>query len=280
MWAAFLTDYGRRDGFVAACHGVMARIAPRLRVIDVTHDVPAQDVRHGAVVLAQTVPYLPACVVVGVVDPGVGSARRGVAISAGGYTFVGPDNGLLSWAAETVAQGSVERAVELTEPAYRLAGDRAGGVASGVVVDAATFHGRDVFAPAAAHIARGVALSELGPRVDVDTLVRLPEPEVRAGTGFLHSEAHVVDHFGNVSLAARSGHFAAAGFGPGERVRVSAGDGPETRARVGRVFADVEPGGLLVYVDSHDYVAVAVNQGDAAALLGVRPGDEISIDAG
>src|SRR5690606_28015773 len=99
-WIGLLTDYGRRDGFVAACHGVIARIAPAVRVIDITHEVPPQDVRHGAAVLAQTLPYLPPSVVVAVVDPGVGTRRRGVAIAAGGFVLIGPDNGLLPWAAD------------------------------------------------------------------------------------------------------------------------------------------------------------------------------------
>ncbi|NED96138.1 SAM-dependent chlorinase/fluorinase [Phytoactinopolyspora alkaliphila] len=276
-WVGFLTDYGYRDGFVAACHGVIARIAPDVRVIDVTHAVPAQDVRHGAVVLAQTVPYLPPGVVVGVVDPGVGSARRGIALTAGEYTFVGPDNGLLGWAADAV--GGAASVVELASPEYRLSSR------------AATFHGRDVFAPAAAHIAAGVPVSELGPAVPVDTVIRLPDPLSRVRDGVVETEAHLIDHFGNVTLAARGDVLMTAGISAGDRVQVSAGaSGSDTgdeaaddvRVRrvdmvVGRIFADVGVGELVLYVDSHGYLAIAVNQDSAAGELRLHPGDPVTV---
>ena len=140
-YLSFLTDYGLDDGFVAACHGVAARIAPHAGIIDVTHLVPPGDVRRGAAVLAQTVPYLPPAVHVAVVDPGVGTARRGVAVAAGDSVFVGPDNGLLSWA--VTASGGAARAFSLTNRALWLASV------------AATFHGRDIFMPVAAHLADG-----------------------------------------------------------------------------------------------------------------------------
>ncbi|WP_166356003.1 SAM hydrolase/SAM-dependent halogenase family protein [Phytoactinopolyspora limicola] len=260
----FLTDYGRRDGFVAACHGVMLRITPGVRIVDVTHDVPAQDVRHGAVVLAQTVPYLPPAVLVAVVDPGVGAARRAVAIEVGDHVLVGPDNGLLPWAAG--AAGEIRRVVELTNAAYLLE------------TTAVTFHGRDVFAPAAAHVAAGTPVSALGPAVDPADLVRLPEPRVSAGPGVVDTEAHVVDHFGNVALAARADHLTTAGLSAGQVVRVQAGDtGQPLEASVGRIFADVAPGELVLYVDSHGYVALAENHGNAAARLGVAAGDPVVV---
>ncbi|NEE01677.1 SAM hydrolase/SAM-dependent halogenase family protein [Phytoactinopolyspora halotolerans] len=263
-WLAFLTDYGYHDGFVAACHGVIARIVPDARVIDVTHAVPPQDVRHGAVVLEQTVPYLPASVIVGVVDPGVGSERRGVALQAGESVLVGPDNGLLVWAAD--ALGGASAAVELTAPEYRLGGD------------AATFHGRDIFAPAAAHVAAGVPLRALGPAVSVEDLVRLPTPRARARAGVVETEAHLVDHFGNVALAARADHLNEAGLAVGDRVDVTVSGGPVHHdVLLGRIFADVAPGEHLVYVDSHGYLSLATNQGDAASSLGVEPGDDVRV---
>ena len=140
-YLSFLTDYGLEDGFVAACHGVAARIAPHASIIDVTHLVPPGDIRRGAAVLAQTVPYLPPAVHVAVVDPGVGTARRGVAVAAGDSVFVGPDNGLLSWA--VTASGGAARAFSLTNRELWLARV------------AATFHGRDIFMPVAAHLAGG-----------------------------------------------------------------------------------------------------------------------------
>ena len=260
-WVWLLTDYGRREGFVAACHGVIARIAPAVRVEDITHEVPACDVRHAAVILAQTVPHLPPAVIVGVVDPGVGTRRRGVAIRAGGSVLVGPDNGLLGWAAD--ALGGASTAVELTEPAFRLPSP------------ARTFEGRDVFAPAAAHLAAGVALDALGPAVPVEDLVRLAQPRVEVGPGRLETEVLTIDRFGNVQLAASMAELVAAGLTAGT-VRIGPGTRPRVAA-VGVTFADVVPGELVLYVDSAGQVAVAVNGGQAAAELGLASGDPVTV---
>ena len=143
QWITFLSDYGLEDNFVGVCHGVIARIAPGARVIDLSHSVQPQDVRQGATVLAQSVPYMPAAVHLAVVDPAVGTRRGQVALQAGEHVLVGPDNGLLIWAAE--ALGGIARAHALSEPAYQL--ERV----------SKTFHGRDIFAPAAAHVAAGAA---------------------------------------------------------------------------------------------------------------------------
>ncbi len=259
---AFLTDYGRRDGFVATCHGVMARIVPAVRVIDVTHDVPPQDVRNGAVVLAQTVPYLPPSVVVAVVDPGVGTSRRGVALAAGDHMLIGPDNGLLAWAAD--ACGGITAAVELTSSWFRLD------------TGATTFDGRDVFTPAAAHLAAGVALGELGSEVAAESIVRLPDPWVRTSPGLLEAEVHAVDHYGNVALAARADDLDTAGMARSGALRLTVGERTH-EVPVGRAFGDVALGELIVLIDSSGQVSVAANQRDAAALLGVVPGDRIVI---
>lgn len=253
-WISFTTDYGLDDGFVAACHGVIARIAPRVRVIDVTHAVPAQRIRHGASVLAQTVPYLPESVHLAVVDPGVGTARRGVVVVAGQGLLVGPDNGLLIPAAE--ALGGVVAAYELTAPAYRLP------------AVSATFHGRDVFAPAAAHLTLGVTPPEFGP--PVTDLVRLPEPVVRARPGELVSEVLVVDRFGNVQLAATSADLRAAGIEG--RAAVEGMDVP-----LGRTFGDVRAGEALLYPDSGGRLALAINGGSAAAALEISEDQEVTI---
>ncbi|WP_026876386.1 SAM hydrolase/SAM-dependent halogenase family protein [Jiangella gansuensis] len=263
-WIAFLTDYGRSDGFVAACHGVIARIAPAARVIDVTHDVPPQDVRHGAVVLADTVPYLPPSVVVGVVDPGVGTARRPVAIVAGPHVLVGPDNGLLAWAAD--ACGGASRSVELTEPAYRLA------------TAATTFDGRDVFAPAAAHVAGGVSVAALGPDVPVESLVRLPDPWLVVGDGSVGAEVHAVDHFGTLSLAVRVPELAAAGLAEVSTLLVEAGR-RSWRVPFGRSFAAAPLGEPVALIDSAGRLAVAVNGGSATAALGLGVGDRVTLGA-
>jgi hypothetical protein len=262
-WAGLLTDYGLRDGFVAACHGVLARLAPSLRVIDITHDVPRQNVRHGAAVLAQTVPYLPPAVIVGVVDPGVGTARRGIAIETGDWVLVGPDNGLLSWAAD--ALGGARRVVSLDAARFHLPGRTR------------TFDGRDVFAPVAAHVAQGVELDELG--AQVSDARWLPAPAVGVGDGRLTAEVLTVDHFGNVQLAARGSDLAAARLG-GPLVTVDVtgeAAGQVADVILGTTFADVAPGQPVCYVDSAGHVALAVNLGRAVDVLAVRPGDQVVI---
>ncbi len=188
-YVTFLTDFGLQDDFVGTCHGVIARIAPDARVIDVTHGIPPQAVLQGALVLANTMPYLPLGVHLAVVDPGVGSERRAIAIrTVDGRFFVGPDNGLLMLAADELG---VAAAHELSDARYRLP-------------DVShTFHARDVFAPAAAHIAVGVPLEELGPRIDPDELVRIQVPEPQVGRTQLSTEVLVIDRFGNVSTNAR-----------------------------------------------------------------------------
>ncbi|MFG2055005.1 S-adenosyl-l-methionine hydroxide adenosyltransferase family protein [Micromonospora sp. NPDC048930] len=255
-WISLTTDYGLTDGFVAACHGVIARLAPTVRVIDVTHLVPPGDVRRGAAVLAQTVPHLPYAVHVGVVDPGVGTARRGIALVTPGGLLVGPDNGLLLPAA--AALGGVTSAVELTDPGW-LAPEVS-----------RTFHGRDVFAPVAARLAGGGSPADAGPAVDPATLVRLPAPVLRREAGGFTAEVLTVDHFGNVQLAAEPALLDEVGPAP-----LVAGQ-PAVR---GRTFGDAPAGELVLFVDSAGLVAVAVNGGRAADLLALAPGDLLTVRA-
>jgi S-adenosyl-L-methionine hydrolase (adenosine-forming) len=253
-WISLTTDYGLSDGFAAACHGVIGRIAPQVRVIDVTHLVPPGEVTQGATVLAQSVPHLPPAVHVAVVDPGVGTARRAVAIKAQHGVLVGPDNGLLPAAAE--ALGGIEHVVLLDRPSWHAP------------TVSPTFHGRDLFAPVAARLALGADLTAAGSTVDPATLVRLPEPVVASGEGWLEAEVTAVDRFGNVQLAA--GAAALDQFGRGLRVG-------GLRAVLARTFGDAAAGELVVYVDSADRVAIAVNGGRAVAALGVTPGDVLRL---
>ncbi|GIE93544.1 SAM hydrolase/SAM-dependent halogenase family protein [Paractinoplanes rishiriensis] len=254
-WISLTTDYGTFDGFVAACHGTIARIAPAVRVIDVTHHVPPADVSRGAAVLAQTAPHLPAAVHVAVVDPGVGTARRGLVLGTPHGLLVGPDNGLLIWAAE--ALGGIESGYELANKDWLL-----GDVSR-------TFHGRDVFAPAAAHLALGAPASDAGPAVDPAGLVRLPDPVVTVGNGWIEAEVLTIDRFGNIQLAATGEVLA----GLGSDLMLNG----TVTARRGTTFADVGPGDLLVYEDSAGQVAVAVNNGRAVVVLSVQPGDLIRV---
>jgi S-adenosylmethionine hydrolase len=256
-WISLTTDYGTFDGFAAACHGSIARIAPAVRVIDVTHHVPPADVTRGAAVLAQTAPHLPPSVHVAVVDPGVGTARRGIAIGTPNGVLVGPDNGLLIWAAEEL--GGIDEVVELANKDWAL-GDIS-----------RTFHGRDVFAPAAARIALGAPLSDAGPSLPADSVVRLPDPVVTIGDGWLEAEVLTVDRFGNVQLAATG----AALSGLSSELTVNG----NVRARLGTTFQDVDAGDMLVYEDSAGRVAIAVNGGRAVVVLSVQTGDILKIAA-
>ena len=208
-YLSFLTDYGLEDGFVAACHGVSARIAPHADIIDVTHLIPPGDIRRGAAVLAQTVPYLPPAVHVAVVDPGVGTARRGIAVAAGDSVFIGPDNGLLSWA--VTAAGGADRAFSLTNRELWL---------SRVTP---TFHGRDIFMPVAAHLAADAELAAAGEEIDVGDLVTLPAPERMVRDFTAAGEVLTVDRFGNVQLSVTGADAAEIGVKPGGTVLVRLG---------------------------------------------------------
>lgn len=249
-----LTDYGLQDEFVGVCHGVIAGICPAARIIDVTHGIEPQDVLGGAVRLAAALPYLPVGVHVAVVDPGVGSERRAVALGCGdGRILVGPDNGLL-WLG-TEAAGGVSDAVDISASPVRMQ------------PVSATFHGRDIFAPVAAHLAAGRALGEVGQPFDPESLVRLELPPPRVEDGRLRATVTLVDRFGNLRLNCRD-----EGLQFGSEVQV--GGQP---ARHGRTFVDADPGELIVYSDSSGFLAVAVNQGSAAELLHARPGDALEI---
>ncbi|OHV36369.1 MULTISPECIES: SAM hydrolase/SAM-dependent halogenase family protein [Pseudofrankia] len=265
---SFLTDYGLADGFVAACHGVLLRRG--VSALDITHLIDPGDVRRGAAVLAQTVRYLPVNVHLAVVDPGVGTSRRGVVLVTPGGMLVGPDNGLLAPAAAVL--GGVTAAVALA-------------ARPGVP---ATFHGRDVFAPAAAELATGTPPAALGQPVSPAEIVRLPpvlarvsEPETRADRAEAKLEAEVVlvDRFGNVQLAATGDLLAHVGLVPGQRaeVRGLATQNAPLVLPVGVTFGSVEPGELVLYVDSAGMAAFAVRDGDAASRLGLAPGDVVTL---
>jgi S-adenosylmethionine hydrolase len=261
-WITFLSDYGLDDNFVGVCHGVIARTAPAARVIDVTHTIEPQDVRQGAHVLAQSIQFLPAAVHLAVVDPSVGTKRRSVVLEAGDSVLVGPDNGLLPWAAD--ALGGVKRAVELTNPAFRL--ERV----------SHTFHGRDIFAPAAAHIATGIDLAELGETLDPSTLERLPSSESRVENGRIHGEVVLVDHFDNLQLNIAADQLERIGVRLGDRVDVRTA-GRRHRMPYAETFAAVPVGRTVLCEDSFGLLAVSVNQGRAAELMGANAGDEVIV---
>ncbi|WP_028851871.1 SAM hydrolase/SAM-dependent halogenase family protein [Thermocrispum municipale] len=260
-WISFTSDYGLRDPFVGVCHGVIARIAPRCRVIDITHGVPPGNIRHGAFVLAQSVGYLPPAVHLAVVDPGVGTARRGIALFAASGVLIGPDNGLLLPAAE--ALGGAQHAVELSSPELQLH------------PVSATFHGRDVFAPAAAHLAAGVDPTEFGPSIPIEQLHRLPTPAPSVRPGEVVASVATIDHFGNVQLTAPASSLREAGLTQGMTVVVQR----QFTGVVGRTFADVDEDELVVLSDSAGLAAIAVNGGSAAQRLGLTGDEQVTISS-
>jgi S-adenosylmethionine hydrolase len=259
----FLTDFGLQDDFVGTCHGVMKRIAPEVEVIDITHGIAPQAVLQGALTLANTLPFMPEGVHLAVVDPGVGGARRALALrDAQGRLYVGPDNGLLVPAAEKF--GGIAEAHELANPRYAL--DSV----------SRTFHGRDLFSPAAAHLALGVPLSELGPPIDPDALARLDIPQPDIGSTRIHSTVLSIDRFGNIGLNLDRSHLDEAGVVPGTRVELQAG--PERYYAVAaRTFADARPGDIILYEDAYRNISIAINGGNAAAMFAIKEGQDIRV---
>jgi S-adenosylmethionine hydrolase len=249
----FLSDYGLQDEFVGVCHGVMLRIAPHLRIVDVHHNIYRQNILHGAVVLQQSLPYLPDSVHLAVVDPAVGSERRAIAIESGwGEVFVGPDNGLLMPAA--AASGGVKHVVELTDQRFML------------TPKSHTFHGRDVFAPVAAHIGNGVDLAELGEELQPSDLVPLDIPIAWVHDDHLHAEILQIDRFGNLQLNFGKEQLDKVGLNHGRACEVRV-EGHRLTVSLGATFSDVEPGEFVLVEDAYRCISLAVNNGDAAAKL-------------
>jgi S-adenosylmethionine hydrolase len=263
MILTLLTDYGRDDEFVGVCHAVIRGIAPDVPIVDVSHGIPRHDVREGAIVLRNALPYLPLGVHMAVVDPQVGTERRAVAVRCGdGNVLVGPDNGLLSLAWQRA--GGLVEAVEITRSPYRLE------------PVSATFHGRDLFAPVAARLALGAGLLEAGEPIDGAELAALELPVAVIGGGEAVAHVLTIDGFGNVALNMGHADLLALGLTIGARVRVSA-HGQTDDAVLVQSFADVRDGELLIYEDAWDSVAIAVNRGDAAGELGLAVDDEVRI---
>jgi S-adenosyl-L-methionine hydrolase (adenosine-forming) len=279
---SFLSDFGLVDEFVGVVHRVVHRLAPAVTVIDLTHQLPAQGVRAGALTLWRTARWLTPGVVLAVVDPGVGTARRAVAVEAAGgaLVLVGPDNGLLIPAAH--ALGPPTAAVALTDPRWHLRPER-------TTVQGVTFDGRDVFAPVAAHLCNGVSLVELGEPVPIADLVGGPlvlaeEEPARVARNGLDAEVLWVDVYGNAQLGARP-----ATLDPlGSRIRVTAGGDAgagdsEPAVASGRVairargYAELGPNQLGVIPDSADLVALCLNHASAASTLGLAAGDIVHL---
>jgi S-adenosylmethionine hydrolase len=262
VFITFLSDFGLKDDFVGTCHGVMKRIAPETQIIDITHGIPATSILQGALVLANTIGFMPVGVHLAIVDPGVGGPRRPLALrDREGRLLVGPDNGLLLPAAR---QNGIEAAHELANPKYALESI------------SRTFHGRDLFAPAAAHLATGVPLADLGPPVDPDGLIQLDVPEPRIVEGAVHATMLYVDSFGNIALNLDRDDVEALGIVSGTRVEIEL-SGERYYAIMARTFADARPGDVILYEDSYKNMSLAISRGSAARMLHASPGQGIRI---
>jgi S-adenosylmethionine hydrolase len=264
----FLSDYSHADEFVGVCHGVIARRCPSARMIDITHAIPRHDVRTGALVLRDSLTYMPTGVHLGVVDPEVGAvgrhARRAVGLRAAApeQLLVGPDNGLLMLAAERL--GGVVEAVDIGRSPERLE------------PVSATFHGRDIFAPVAAALADGAPLAAVGEPLAVEELRAFELSSARVHDETLTAHVLRADHFGNLVLDAGHAQIAAVGVLLGSALSVESA-GCAHRARYASTFADVAPGELLLYEDAQRMAALAVNRGSAANMLQVERDGELLI---
>lgn len=267
----FLTDFGL-DGAAATCRAVMLSICRDAQIVDIAHTTRKYAIRDGAFLLRFSLPYFPVGVHVGVVDPGVGTARRPIGIRTGrGDLLIGPDNGLLIPAAD--ALGGIDEARELTSRELWLP------------VTTSTFHGRDIFAPVAGHLSAGdAAFEDVGPAIRSADLVRLPEPGAEARDGLIETVVTYVDSFGNVRLAGGRDDLRAA-FGELADaaplvVEFAGPESPSERTRYGATFGVVAPGESLVYIDSLGNLAMADNQGNIAARLGIGHDRPVRISRG
>ena len=260
---SFLSDFGLHDEFVGVVHGVLAKLAPDSRVIDITHEVPRGNVRSGALALTRAIQYLPEGVCLAVVDPGVGSARRAIAAETPWGFFVGPDNGVLSPAVAMIGGASLIVSVENPEAMIPSPGE--------------TFHGRDVFAPAAALLAsRDAALGDLGPRVDGDELTPMLLPLSDIAGLSVTGEAWWIDGFGNVQTNISPEDLVEVGISHGDYVTLTVGSTLHSVPWV-TSYSDVGEGEALLHIDSTGLVALAMRDGDAAEALNLAEGVAVSL---
>jgi S-adenosylmethionine hydrolase len=267
-FVSLLTDWGMRDPSPAICRGVILGISPDALIVDISHEVEKYNVRHGALLLWCALPFLPIGAHVAVVDPGVGTERRAIALeTARGDYLIGPDNGLLMPGAERL--GGINRCHLIENPQYRLP------------VLSSTFHGRDIFAPAAAHLAAGVPLEHIGMEIDPEELTNLDWPQVGVSEGQLTTAVIYRDTFGNAKLAGLTGDLAEA-VGPlstGDALVLGLGRNGRRSEQVvwATTFGDVEAGQRLLYEDSYGRLCIAENQGSATDSLELTDGLTITI---
>jgi S-adenosylmethionine hydrolase len=259
---AFLSDFGLSGEWVGICHAVMSRIAPQSRIVDISHFVPTLDIVSGALLLLDSLPYIAEdAVVLAVVDPNVGKDRDIAVVAQNGRLFVGPDNGLLMPALESI--GGARLVIEITSPE--------------VIVQpvSPSFQARDILCPAAAHLASGIPVEQLGDELDPGTLVGVAVPEPETEPGKIRCEVLEFNRFGNVKLNVRRAHLEAAGLWDSGELAVEGVSGA-ARARSGKTYADFEPGEYGVLMDPRGWLTV-VRGNPASALegLGLGPGDQV-----
>ena len=261
---SFLSDYGLGDDFVGVCHGIILGICPEARIVDVSHGVARHDVRAGALTLRRALPYLPPGVHLAVVDPEVGGERRAVAVRVAEEEriLVGPDNGLLSLAAARF--GGVVEAVDIGRSTHRLE------------PVSATFHGRDLFAPVAAHLAAGAPLAGAGDPLGPEELLRLDMPMARLEENAVVVHVIGIDRFGNVMLDVEHEEVTGLGLRLGRRVSVEV-RGQMLEATYASTFVDVAEGEMVLYEDAYRTLSLAVNRGSAAVALGVGLDAELRV---
>lgn len=250
-----LSDFGLSDVYVGVMKGVIAQINPRLTVVDLTHQIPPQNIAAGRFCLMSAYPYFPEGTVhVAVVDPGVGTNRRAVAVEFNAGYLVGPDNGLFSG---VISQGSAIAAVELNNPSYWRTAE-----------PSTTFHGRDIFAAVAAHIASGVPLEQMGRAIDPNALVQLPIPEYTATDARIEGCIQYVDHFGNLITNI-----------PGILVegKIWSVEMAASIVPGNNTYRDSPAGSPIALVGSHGWVEIAVNGGNARSQLQMNWGDAVQV---
>lgn len=274
---ALLTDFGNEDIYVGVMKGVMRGICPDADFIDITHSIAPQHVREAAFGLMNAYQFFPAgTIFLVVIDPGVGSMRRPIAVQAGDYAFIAPDNGVLSYALRDMTDVKI---VELSNPAYHLP------------QVSYTFHGRDIFSPAAAHLATGVPIEELGNLQD--SMIHLPLPELSIDQRTITGEVVHIDRFGNIITSIGHMHWVGSDrlslnpvFGlnvatvpvDAEHARIRIGDEQIVSVRVS--YSEAMRGDLLAIVGSTNYLEISVNQGNAAQRLDVAVGDRVEMSLG
>ena len=259
----FLTDYGLDDAFVGVCKGVMAGIAPQVQVIDICHQIAPQDVHHAATTLASAAPYFPAAVHLAIVDPLREQPARPIAVrTKSGSLLVGPDNGILSLAWDTLDGAVAAFAIDTTHAWMPSA--------------ASTFRGRDLFSPVAAHLATGMKLEEAGREVDIDSLSALTLRAAVVEDDHVHGEVRSVDHFGNLSLNVARADLEAAGMNIGDDVEVRC-PGRTLRVPFRLRYGEVAPGRVVVCEDVFRAVMIAQNQGNAAETLRLGRGEPVVV---